>query len=307
MALGKSYSLLSVFTSSNQDGRILEMKDPIMANNQPDASASDKRQQSLTIWLQGVLPGLDFSVKKLCGDASFRRYFRIKTLEQSYIAMDAPPVKENCLPFVSISNALRHNDVFSPEIFEQDLERGYLLISDFGDGVLLDKLNCDTVDDYYQQGVETLLLIQRCRDVPGYELPTFDRGVNSYQGEMDLFTYWFLARHLQIVLEDAEQKEMQKILVLLKENMQSQPQVFVHRDYHSRNLMVLDSETSLGVLDFQDAVYGALTYDLVSLLRDCYIDWPLEKVQQWALSYQEQALAAGILEGARPSIVFKVV
>ena len=295
LALGKSYSLLSVFTSSNQNGHILEMKGPTMANNQQDLLTPDKRQQALTAWLKSVLLGINFTVKKHCGDASFRRYFRVITPSQQYIAMDAPPLKESCLSFVAISKALRHHNVCTPNVFEQNIDQGFLLLSDFGDEILLDQLNDQTVDGYYQKGIESLLLMQGCRDVPGYVLPTFDKGVNSYQGEMDLFTDWYLAQHRQLILTDLEQKEIQAALLLLQENNDTQPQVFVHRDYHSRNLMVLPEGSPLGVLDFQDAVMGPITYDLMSLLRDCYIDWPPEKVQQWALSYQAQANKAGIL------------
>lgn len=255
----------------------------------------NERQQAMQAWLQNVLPWADQPVL-LTGDASFRRYFRVFAQGRSYLLMDAPPEKESCEPFIAIANALRAQGLHTPEIYWSDLKQGFLLITDFGDRLLLDALNSDTVDRYYQIAFDHLLSIQSCHKVDGYSLPVFD--ANLCQKELGLFQEWYLQRHLGQTLSRSDLECLSRIHKLLTDEALAQPQVFVHRDYHSRNLMVL--EKGLGILDFQDAFFGPITYDLMSLLRDCYIEWPRKRVESWISQYHQRLLKAGYLSDNNP-------
>ena len=251
----------------------------------------DHRRDQLTQWVHECLAAkvptdsLPKELEVVSGDASFRRYFRARFSvadhsSVSLIAVDAPPDKEDNPSFVNISKVLSAFGVSVPDVYEVDFEKGFMLMSDLGDELLLPNLNEDTVDGYYQQALQGLLPIQRSSfEIP---LPAYDRRL--LMTEMKLFSDWLLERHLGLVLSEADRMMLKVSYAYLAEQALSQPQVTVHRDYHSRNLMCL-KDGSLGVIDFQDAVHGPITYDAVSLLKDCYCKWPDDGVNQWALSF----------------------
>lgn len=263
-----------------------------MFNVEPSVEKSDLRYPLLKAWLCDVLDA-SAALQPLAGDASFRRYFRVNCGDKNYIAMDAPPDREDCHPFVAIAKAFHALGLSVPMIHEFNAQQGFLLLSDLGDRLFLDVLNAETADALYQQAIDDLLVIQSCRDVPGHVLPYFDEAL--YLREMRLFQEWYLAKWHGVVLSSDQQAVLDDIYRRLIQKAQSQPEVCVHLDYHSRNLMVLQSGQT-GILDFQDAREGPITYDLVSLLRDCYIDWPADQVERWALLYQKKALEAGLLQ-----------
>lgn len=234
------------------------------------------------------------------GDASFRRYFRASWQDNSFIAVDAPPQHENSSAFVRVCRMLRAAGVRAPEIFASDLERGFLLLEDFGDSQLLPKLSRLQSDGesqragaIYQSALQTLLLIQRSPEKE--RLDPYDR--DQLRSEMQLFTDWFCKAFLELELSDSEHAVIDQAMHFLEEAALSQPTVMVHRDFHSRNLMLLDDSAvpALGVIDFQDAVHGPYSYDVVSLLRDCYLRWEPETVNRWALTYWQAARADGLL------------
>ena len=238
-------------------------------------------------WLEDVLSSTDYQLDIASADASFRRYFRVTFNGKTSILMDAPPEKENTQPFITIAEFLFQHNVNVPEIEAKNTELGFLLLSDFGNKAYLDELNDDSADTLYSSAINSIIDMQHC-PVNTIELPHYDRAL--LQQEMDLFPTWFLDKHLNIVAPDFLQETFETLIT----NALEQPQVFVHRDYHSRNLMHTDTN-SPGIIDFQDAVIGAITYDLVSLLRDCYINWPDEKLAQWLNYYLNQAQSNGLL------------
>jgi len=250
--------------------------------------------QGLSEWVEAYLPeryrsGAALSMTPLNGDAGFRRYFRVDC-HPTLLAVSAPPEHENNAAFVAIDLLLRQQGVHTPVIFAVDYERGYLLLEDFGDQLLLPLLNEQTVDDLYHRAESVLLKIQRAT-VAGAPVPDYDR--QRLLDEMALFPEWFVSGLLGIEPGEEERALLQRTFDVLLDSALSQPAVLVHRDYHSRNLMLLD-DGDIGVIDFQDAVTGPFTYDLVSLLRDCYIRWPARDVSRRALNYFQRAVAAGI-------------
>lgn len=222
------------------------------------------------------------------GDASFRRYFRLRTGSGPLIAVDAPPDRENCRPFVAIARALREVGVHAPEVLAFDHEQGLMLLEDLGDRLLRPALADDSVEALYRQAMDELLRLQDVTDTPGYRLPPYDR--DRLMAEMQLFGDWFVKVHLGLELDAGERQVLEEACDLIAGDNLSQPTVFVHRDYHSRNLMLCDDGT-LGVIDFQDAVTGPVTYDLVSLLRDAYVVWPPARVRGWVLRFARQLRA----------------
>jgi len=234
------------------------------------------------------------------GDASFRRYFRASWQGHSYIAVDAPPQHENSSAFIRVCRMLRAAGVRAPEIFASDLERGFLLLEDFGDSQLLPTLSrlqsegeSQRAGAIYQSALQTLLLIQRSPEKE--RLDPYDR--DQLRSEMQLFSDWFCKAFLELELSDSEHAVVDQAMHFLEEAALSQPTVMVHRDFHSRNLMLLDDSAvpALGVIDFQDAVHGPYSYDVVSLLRDCYLRWEPETVNLWALTYWQAARVEGLL------------
>ena len=240
---------------------------------------SDERQQQLLHWLVDIYSGQNITLAPVSGDASFRRYFRFYINDAALIAVDAPPALENSQPFVDVTEQLLKNRVTVPEIYHESLEQGFFVLQDFGDQLLLNALNAESAHDLYAIAFDALAKIQT---IDAHSLPAYDSVL--LQREMELFSNWYLTKHKNINIDATTRATLSSTYALLENNALEQPQVFVHRDYHSRNLMLLDDNT-LGIIDFQDAVHGPITYDLVSLLRDCYIAWPQEKIDQWVKEF----------------------
>ena len=248
-----------------------------------------QRLEQLNHWLKSNVGLEHYEIAPASSDASFRRYFRVTFNGESRIAMDAPPQKEDSRPFVHVGRLLFQAGLNVPQILNEELEQGFLLLSDLGSLPYLDALSADSVERLYGDALEALAQMQA--SVPADGLPPYDEQL--LQQEMALFPDWFLTTHLGLELNEAQQQLLQQTFRMLADNALAQPQVFVHRDYHSRNLMVC--EHNPGILDFQDAVHGPVTYDLVSLLRDCYIAWPREQVEGWVRAYHDTALERGII------------
>jgi hypothetical protein len=230
------------------------------------------------------------TLRPASADASFRRYFRVDGADgASYVLMDAPPPQEDVRPFIHVAELFGKTGVSVPQVLAQDAERGFLLLTDLGATTYLHQLNTDTAHKLYLDAIDALVLLQ-AQSQPDV-LPEYDRAL--LLRELQLFPDWYIAKHRGVTLDDKQQAALQKVFDALLANNLAQPQVYVHRDYHSRNLMVLDSGNP-GILDFQDAVYGPITYDLVSLLRDAYIQWDEELVLDWAIRYWEKARRAGL-------------
>jgi N-acetylmuramate 1-kinase len=256
------------------------------------SATPDLRLTQLQSWLD-TLTNLSMkpdSIRPASSDASFRRYFRIEdTSGKSYIAMDAPPPQEDVRPFIQVADLFGRTGVSVPQVLAQDTERGFLLLSDLGSTTYLHQLNGDTAHKLYLDAIDALVMLQ-AQSRPDV-LPEYDRAL--LLRELMLFPDWYIGKHLGATLTDAQKNSLDKVFETLLANNLAQAQVYVHRDYHSRNLMVLP-QGNPGILDFQDAVYGPITYDLVSLLRDAYIQWDEEQVLDWAIRYWERARRAGL-------------
>jgi aminoglycoside/choline kinase family phosphotransferase len=249
-----------------------------------------QRIEALKTWLASLPMIGDFDFAPASGDASFRRYFRITTGERSYIVMDAPPEKEALRPFLQVARSFEAIGLNVPHIHAEELGKGFLLLEDLGSILYLERLNSATVERLYGDALAALMTLQACGPKEG--LPLYDRAL--LMQEMELFRQWLVGRELSLSLTQDEQEMLDRTFSALADNALQQPQVCVHRDYHSRNLMVTPSHNP-GILDFQDAVIGPVTYDLVSLLRDCYISWPVEQVEAWVQGYFELAQQSGVL------------
>jgi hypothetical protein len=249
----------------------------------------DPRLDQLSQWLRDDLRLGDAVVARASEDASFRRYFRVDLPGgRTFVAMDAPPPMEDCRPFVKVAKLLHDAGVHAPQVHARDLARGFLLLEDLGSTTYLHKLDESNASALYQDAIDALIRFQR---VPSEGvLPAYDEAL--LRRELSLFPDWYVARHLSRALDERQRVALEGVFARLVANNLSQPRVFVHRDYHSRNLMVC--ERNPGVLDFQDAVHGPVTYDLVSLLRDAYVAWPEERQIDWAVRYWERARASGI-------------
>ena len=238
---------------------------------------------ALEKWLESNTDNVFADIRPASSDASFRRYFRVtdSATKNTFIVMDAPPDKEDCSPFIHITELLRGAGVHAPEILHKDLDKGFLLLEDLGDQQYLDHLDETSSEQLYTDALAALVRMQNIED----GLPLYNR--KRLLDEMELFEPWYLNRHLDIELTDDQTTYLYQIFDMLIKSAQEQPQVFVHRDYHSRNLMLLD-DNNPGVIDYQDAVIGPVTYDLVSLFKDCYIEWPREGVEVWLDRYLQQ-------------------
>ena len=269
----------------------------------------ERRAEALSRWFQAQAPMLGAGpaqpvLQPVSGDASFRRYFRGWTRQRSWILMDAPPARENSESFVRIAAALATGGVAVPTVHAADLTQGFLCLDDLGDNSYWSMLDAaqrgaggdPDADALYQDAFAQLLRIQRCSAVAA-GLPDYDAAM--LLRELRLFSEWFCAGLLRVPLDVTEHALVEDAFAFLVQAALAQPRVFVHRDYHSRNLMYRAGQEP-GILDFQDAVRGPLSYDLVSLLKDCYIAWPREQVNAWALTYAEQARAAGLAGGLEP-------
>jgi len=235
---------------------------------------SDTRLDEIKNWVSSELKLDDFKIEVASADASFRRYFRLISAGKSWVIMDAPPDKEDCKPFVIIAKLIENAGVQAPHIYEFNEPQGFMQLSDLGSTAYLDKLNNDTADALYFDAIQAIVKIQTIQaDVPAYN-------DDLLQFEMSLFRDWFLAKHLNIKLDEKQNNIINNTFLFLSDSALQQSRVFVHRDYHSRNLMITNKNNP-GVIDFQDAVNGPPTYDLVSLIKDCYIAWPREKQLYW--------------------------
>jgi len=247
-----------------------------------------QRLELLENWLKQQFPDEPFSYAPASADASFRRYFRVTLPERTLIVMDAPPSHEDCRPFVHVAGLLREAGVNAPAVLAQDLAQGFLLLTDLGDRTYLATLDESSADGLYRDAIDALVKFQLTSRADA--LPPYDDAL--LLREMRLFPEWYASKHLQSELSNEEAAALEDTFAVLNRNILAQGQVFVHRDYHSRNLMV--AENNPGVLDFQDAVHGAVTYDLVSLFKDAYIGWDEERVLDWTIRYWEKARKAGL-------------
>jgi aminoglycoside/choline kinase family phosphotransferase len=248
-----------------------------------------QRLKQIELWLAGQYPGQAFSLAPASADASFRRYFRATfAAGETMIVMDAPPEHEDCGPFIHVAELFGATGVCVPRILAKNLEQGFLLLSDLGSTTYLAGLDDASADRLYRDAGEALVRIQLASN-PGI-LPDYDEALLTR--EMRLFPDWYVGQHLGLTLTEAQQQMLQQTFDLLNRNILAQGQVYVHRDYHSRNLMVCDDNP--GILDFQDAVYGAVTYDLVSLLKDAYIRWEEERVLDWAIRFWQKGRKVGL-------------
>ena len=250
---------------------------------------SDIRLDAIKQWIRSDLGFENFTIETASADASFRRYFRLR-LENgdSFIIMDAPPEKEDCKPFVMIAKLLESAGVHAPHIYDFNETQGFMRLADLGSTAYLDELNSLNADALYNDAIQAIVQIQTIEA----ELPVYDEALLQF--EMSLFKDWFLEKHLNIHLDDSQCVVLEQIFKYLSDAALLQKQAFVHRDYHSRNLMILESDAANnvdgnnpGVIDFQDAVQGSVCYDLVSLIKDCYIVWPRDQLLHWIDTYLE--------------------
>jgi N-acetylmuramate 1-kinase len=249
----------------------------------------DVRRAALEAWLGRELRGAGFTLTPASEDASFRRYFRATLGDgRTFIAMDAPPDKEDSRPFVRIARMLTEAGVHAPQVIGQDLAQGFLLLSDLGTRTYLQELNESNAPALFSDATDALVRWQLATR-PG-ELPPYDEAL--LRREMNLFPEWYVGRHLQKSLAAGQAQALEKTFALLVQSALAQPAVYVHRDYMPRNLMVCTPNP--GVLDFQDAVVGPVTYDVVSLFRDAFISWDEERVLDWTIRYWEKAKRAGL-------------
>ena len=251
----------------------------------------DKRLNALTEWINSRFNTLEPTLSPASEDASFRRYFRVEANNRSYIVMDAPPELEDIEPFIKTARCFYRIGLNVPEIIEVDRNQGFVLLTDLGTATYLDCLNKDNVDRLYGDALRALAVLQTGTSTNPNYFPAYDRSL--LWAEMALFPQWYVQRHINLSLDTTQQGIIEDTFNLLCDNALEQPKVWVHRDYHSRNLMPTQNNNP-GILDFQDAVTGPITYDLVSLLRDCYIKWPKKRVYEWALGYQALATQSGL-------------
>ncbi len=256
----------------------------------------DVRFALVRAWLASILDTRAFALAPASADASFRRYFRVTPEaswhgQQTLIAMDAPPPMEDCRPFVHVARLLRAAGLHAPTVLEEDLDQGFLLLTDLGDRTYFAALDPASASGLYSDAIDALIRWQRAtRDG---ELPSYDEALLAR--ELALFPDWYVGRHLGVDLSSAQLATLAAAFRQILDHALGEPRVYVHRDYHSRNLMV--ATPNPGVLDFQDAVIGPITYDLVSLLRDAYIAWDEEQQIDWAVRYWERARQAQLPVG----------
>jgi len=255
-----------------------------------DPANQADRSTRLQHWLARILPGDAFTLEPASADASFRRYFRLRFADArpSLIVMDAPPPQEDCRPFVHIAQLLHGAGVHAPRVIGQDLEQGFLLLSDLGDTSYLAAINAGNADALFNDALDALVLWQLASR-PGV-LPPYDDAL--LRRELALFPDWYIGRHLGITLSPEQQRKLDAVFDGIVASNLAQPAVYVHRDYMPRNLML--SAPNPGVLDFQDAVYGPLSYDVASLFKDAFLSWPEERVIDWTVRYWQKARKAGL-------------
>lgn len=249
------------------------------------ATDPDGRLNALMVWIADYLGTREFGMAPASADASFRRYFRISHGDRTWVAMDAPPVQEDSKPFVAVAKRLRSAGVHAPVIHAMDLEQGFLLLEDLGAGTYLDLLTQDNADALFSDALDALIAWQIASE-PGV-LPEYDGDI--LRRELNLFPDWYLARHLGVELDAHEARDLECAFDRIIAKALSQPRVFVHRDFMPRNLV--PATPNPGVVDFQDALYGPITYDLISLFKDAFISWPEARVREWLAEYGRRARA----------------
>ena len=248
-----------------------------------------ERSERMRQWLAPQFPGRRLDLAPASADASFRRYFRLRLEDgATWIVMDAPPEHEDCRPFVRVAGLMEQAGLHVPHVAAQDMDAGFLLLEDLGARTYLEALDAGSADALFDDAIEALLRWQLATR-PGV-LPPYDEAL--LRRELELFPGWYVARHLGVELGAAQRGVLDEAFALLVASALAQPQVFVHRDYMPRNLMV--SQPNPGVLDFQDAVLGPVTYDVVSLFRDAFVSWDEERVLEWTIRYWERAKRAGL-------------
>lgn len=253
------------------------------------------RDQLLTDWVAQRFPGQDVPIVPASADASFRRYFRLSLPDgTTRILMDAPPEHEDCRPFIKVAALLAKAGLAAPRVLDQDLEQGFLLLTDLGRIGYLEALHADLslADTLIRPVLDTLVRWQLASSAA--TLPPYDAAL--LRRELELFPEWFIGRHLGVTLADNEKLLLERSFKYLINAALNQPKVYVHRDFMPRNLMLVESEQTLtpAIIDFQDAVYGPITYDVVSLFRDAFISWDEEQEIDWVVRYWEKARAAGL-------------
>jgi len=250
-----------------------------------------QREIQLKQWLHSQFPDSSFELAPASADASFRRYFRATFADDAtMVAMDAPPEHEDCRPFLHVGKLLENAGVHVPHVYAQDLEQGFLLLSDLGNTTYLQALqeNSGTAQALYSDATDALIKIQLASRE--YELPPYDETL--LRRELDLFPDWYITKHLNVTLTEQQSAKLENVFQHIIQNNLAQPRVYVHRDYHSRNLMLC--QTNPGIIDFQDAVYGPITYDLASLFKDAYIRWEEAQIMDWLIRYWEKARTTGL-------------
>lgn len=248
-----------------------------------------QRQQQLTEWLSSLNPQQTFTLAPASADASFRRYFRATFTDgTTKVVMDAPPQHEDCKPFLHVGKLFESAGTHVPHIYAQDSGQGFLLLSDLGNTTYLQALNTGNARQLYDAATDALIKIQLASKPD--ELPPYDEAL--LRRELNLFPEWYIAKHLGVTLNSKQQAKLEEVFKRILANNLAQPSVYVHRDYHSRNLML--SEPNPGILDFQDAVYGPITYDLASLFKDAYVKWEEPEIMDWIIRYWEKARKAGL-------------
>jgi aminoglycoside/choline kinase family phosphotransferase len=261
----------------------------------------DDRAAARFNFAQQHLPSRRLQIEVASADASFRSYWRVRNDAQSFIVMDAPPDKENIAPWLDVGERLHAVGLHTPQVFAVDRAQGFILMEDLGTRAYLPELNTRTADALYADALDALLTLQTRVSAQG--LPAFDEAFLAM--ELELMPTWFLERHLGYTPSCGEWDVIELAFRCLIDCARRQPQVFMHRDFHSRNLMIVDQDTSgiiapgrlsPGIIDFQGAMLGPITYDLASLLRDCYIAWPIEQVDAWVEQYRRRLVAAGAVD-----------
>jgi aminoglycoside/choline kinase family phosphotransferase len=249
-----------------------------------------QRQQQLTDWLSGLYPNETITITLVFADASFRRYFRATFADGSTkVVMDAPPQHEDCKPFLHVGKLFEDAGTRVPHVYAQDLKQGFLLLSDLGNTTYLQALSADNACSLYGAATDALIKIQLASKEN--ELPPYDEAF--LRRELNIFPEWYIAKHLGVTLTAKQQAKLEEVFGRILANNLAQPSVYVHRDYHSRNLMAV-GDNNPGILDFQGALYGPITYDLASLFKDAYIRWEEEEIMDWLIHYWEKARKVGL-------------
>ena len=251
----------------------------------------DQRLVALTDWLAHETPINAQRIEPASQDASFRRYFRVFSKAKQFVVMDAPPETERTQPFIDIAEQLKALGLHAPAIYQSNKQQGFILLEDLGTRTYLDELRepdefHEHTNKLYSDAIDAVIILQTSVEKQGkYHPPKYD--AEMLQQEMDLFRHWYLAKHLEVKLNESSHSIWLQTQQFLTSNCLQQPQTWVHRDYHSRNLMITN-DNSPGIIDFQDMTLGPIAYDLASLLKDCYIEWPREQQLKWLKQYHDK-------------------